>query len=116
MAASEILGITNSYPVGFFRHKRRTALQPLNLTVEEGETFGFLGPNGAGKTTTLKILMGIGFPNSGQARILGHHFHDPELQKQIGFLPDQPYFYDYLTAPELLDYVAQLSCLAKAQR
>ncbi len=52
MAAIEILGITKSYPVGFFRHKLRTALQPLTLKVEEGETFGFLGPNGAGKTTT----------------------------------------------------------------
>ncbi len=91
MPAIEILGITKSYPVGFFRHKLRTALQPLNLTVEEGETFGFLGPNGAGKTTTLKILMGIVFPNSGEARILGHHFHDPEIKKQIGFLPEQPY-------------------------
>src|SRR5260370_10126778 len=116
MPAIEILGITKSYPVGFFRHKRRTALQPLNLTVEEGETFGFLGPNGAGKTTTLKILMGIVFPNSGEARILGHHFHDPEIKKQIGFLPEQPYFYDYLSAPELLDYYAQLSGVAKEQR
>ena len=116
MPAIEILGITKSYPVGFFRHKLRTALQPLNLTVEEGETFGFLGPNGAGKTTTLKILMGIVFPNSGEARILGHHFHDPEIKKQIGFLPEQPYFYDYLSAPELLDYYAQLSGVAKEQR
>ncbi len=116
MAAIEILGITKSYPVGFFRHKLRTALQPLTLKVEEGETFGFLGPNGAGKTTTLKILMGIVFPNSGEARILGHHFHDPEIKKQIGFLPEQPYFYDYLSAPELLDYYAQLSGVAKEQR
>jgi ABC-2 type transport system ATP-binding protein len=116
MPAIEILGITKSYPVGFFRHKRRTALQSLNLTVEEGETFGFLGPNGAGKTTTLKILMGIVFPTSGEARILGHHFHDPEIKKQIGFLPEQPYFYDYLSAPELLDYYAQLSGVPKEQR
>jgi len=67
MAAIEILGITKSYPVGFFRHKLRTALQPLTLKVEEGETFGFLGPNGAGKTTTLKILMGIVFSTSSEA-------------------------------------------------
>src|SRR5258708_32357168 len=116
MPAIEILGITKSYTVGFFRNKLRTALQPLNLTVAEGETFGFLGPNGAGKTTTLKILMGIVFPTSGEARILGHHFHDPEIKKKGGFLPEQPYFYDYLSAPELLDYYAQLSVVAKEQR
>ena len=116
MPAIEILGITKSYTVGFFRNKLRTALQPLNLTVAEGETFGFLGPNGAGKTTTLKILMGIVFPTSGEARILGHHFHDPEIKKKVGFLPEQPYFYDYLSAPELLDYYAQLSGVAKEQR
>ncbi len=116
MPALEILGITKSYTVGFFRHKLKTALQPLNLTVEEGETFGFLGPNGAGKTTTLKILMGIVFPTSGEARILDRHFHDPEIKKQIGFLPEQPYFYDYLSAPELLDYYAQLSGVPKERR
>jgi ABC-2 type transport system ATP-binding protein len=76
--------------------------------MEEGEIFGFLGPNGAGKTTTLKLLMGIVFPTSGSARILGHDFHDPDIKRQIGFLPEQPYFYDYLSAPELLGYYAQL--------
>jgi ABC-2 type transport system ATP-binding protein len=77
--------------------------------VEEGEVFGFLGPNGAGKTTTLKILMGLVFPTAGTARILGHTWTDPEVKAQIGFLPEQPYFYDYLTAHELLDYYSQLS-------
>jgi ABC-2 type transport system ATP-binding protein len=84
-------------------------LRRLNLTVATGETFGFLGPNGAGKTTTLKLLMGIIFPSSGSATILGKDFHDPEIKRKIGFLPEQPYFYDYLSAPELLDYYAQLS-------
>ncbi|HYL92892.1 MAG TPA: ABC transporter ATP-binding protein [Alphaproteobacteria bacterium] len=87
----------------------KPALLPVHLSVEEGETFGFLGPNGAGKTTTLKLLMGLIFPSSGSARILGLDYHDPEVKRQVGFLPEQPYFYDYLTAPELLDYYAQLS-------
>jgi ABC-2 type transport system ATP-binding protein len=79
------------------------------LTVEPGEIFGFLGPNGAGKTTTLKMLMGLVFPTAGTARILGKEWTDPQVKAQIGFLPEQPYFYDYLTAHELLDYYGQLS-------
>src|SRR5258708_2144763 len=114
--ALEILGLAKSYAVGFLRKTLRPALQPLHLTVEEGETFGFLGPNGAGKTTTLKLLMGIVFPTSGSARILGHDLRDPDIKKQIGFLPEQPYFYDYLSAPELLDYYAQLCGVAPGTR
>jgi len=116
MAALEILGLTKSYPVGFWRKTLRPALHPLHLTVNEGETFGFLGPNGAGKTTTLKILMGIIFPSAGSANILGRDFRDPEVKREIGFLPEQPYFYDYLTAQELLDYYAQLSGVSQAER
>jgi ABC-2 type transport system ATP-binding protein len=95
--------------VGFWRKRPKRALQPLHLTVEDGEIFGFLGPNGAGKTTTLKMLMGLVFPTAGTARILGKDWTDPEVKAQIGFLPEQPYFYDYLTAHELLDYYGQLS-------
>ena len=84
-------------------------LRPLDLKVEEGEIFGFLGPNGAGKTTTLKLLMGLIFPTAGSARILGMEIDDPRMKAQIGFLPEQPYFYDYLTARELLEYYGQLS-------
>src|SRR5580693_5275967 len=109
MAAIEILGLEKTYMVGFWRKRPKRALQPLHLTVEEGEIFGFLGPNGAGKTTTLKMLMGLVFPTAGTARILGHDWTDPEVKAQIGFLPEQPYFYDYLTAHELLDYYGQLS-------
>jgi ABC-2 type transport system ATP-binding protein len=116
MAALEILGLAKSYSVGFWRKTLRPALHPLNLTVKEGETFGFLGPNGAGKTTTLKLLMGIIFPTSGSAKILGRDFRDPQVKRDIGFLPEQPDFYDYLTAPELLDYYAQLSGVAEAER
>jgi ABC-2 type transport system ATP-binding protein len=109
MAAIEILGLEKTYRVGFWHQRPKRALQPLHLTVEEGEIFGFLGPNGAGKTTTLKMLMGLVFPTAGTARILGRDWNDPEVKAQIGFLPEQPYFYDYLTAHELLTYYAQLS-------
>jgi ABC-2 type transport system ATP-binding protein len=81
----------------------------LHLAIEDGEIFGFLGPNGAGKTTTLKMLMGLVFPSGGGARILGMDLDDPRMKAQIGFLPEQPYFYDYLTARELLTYYGQLS-------
>ncbi|HEY6249987.1 MAG TPA: ABC transporter ATP-binding protein [Candidatus Angelobacter sp.] len=116
MAALEILGLAKSYPTGFWRKTLKPALQPLHLTVNEGESFGFLGPNGAGKTTTLKLLMGIIFPTSGTARILGHDFHDPQIKREIGFLPEQPYFYDYLSAAELLDYYARLSGVLDDER
>lgn len=116
MAAIEILGLEKTYMVGFWRKRPKQALQPLHLTVEAGEIFGFLGPNGAGKTTTLKMLMGLVFPTAGTARILGKEWTDPEVKAQIGFLPEQPYFYDYLTAHELLDYYGQLSGVAAKDR
>ncbi|MGA7219883.1 MAG: ABC transporter ATP-binding protein [Candidatus Sulfotelmatobacter sp.] len=109
MPAIEILGLEKTYSVGFWRKRPRRALHPLELSVEEGEIFGFLGPNGAGKTTTLKLLMGLVFPTGGSARILGREWTDPSVKAQIGFLPEQPYFYDYLTAHELLEYYGQLS-------
>jgi ABC-2 type transport system ATP-binding protein len=109
MTAIEILSLEKTYEVGFWRKRPKRALHPLNLTVEDGEIFGFLGPNGAGKTTTLKMLMGLVFPTGGTARILGMELDDPRMKAQIGFLPEQPYFYDYLTARELLKYYGQLS-------
>lgn len=109
MSAIEILGLEKTYNVGFWRKRPKLALRPLHLHVEDGEIFGFLGPNGAGKTTTLKLLMGLVFPTGGSARILGMEINDPRMKAQIGFLPEQPYFYDYLTASELLEYYAQLS-------
>ena len=109
MAAIEILGLEKTYSVGFWRKRPKCALKPLRLTVENGEIFGFLGPNGAGKTTTLKMLVGLSFPTSGTARILGMELDDPKMKAQIGFLPEQPYFYDYLTARELLNYYGHLS-------
>jgi len=116
MSAIEILGLEKTYSAGLWRKRQRCALRPLHLNVEAGEVFGFLGPNGAGKTTTLKLLMGLVFPSGGSARILGREIHDPRMKAQIGFLPEQPYFYDYLTANELLEYYAQLSGVATQER
>lgn len=115
MPAIEILGLEKVYSVGFWRKRLKRALHPLNLAIEDGEIFGFLGPNGAGKTTTLKMLMGLVFPSGGSARILGLPLDDPRMKAQIGFLPEQPYFYDYLTASELLRYYGQLSGVASDQ-
>ena len=112
MPAIEIVALEKTYSVGFWRKRPKHALKPLHLTVEQGEIFGFLGPNGAGKTTTLKMLMGLVFPSGGSARILGMDIDDPRMKAQIGFLPEQPYFYDYLTASELLEYYGRLSGVA----
>ncbi len=116
MAAIEILGLEKTYSIGFWRKRPKHALRPLNLAIEDGEIFGFLGPNGAGKTTTLKLLMGLIFPTAGSARILGMAIDDPRMKAQIGFLPEQPYFYDYLTARELLEYYGQLSGIEAKHR
>jgi ABC-2 type transport system ATP-binding protein len=116
MHALEIQGLAKDYAVGFWKKTSRTALKALHLNITQGETFGFLGPNGAGKTTTLKLLMGIIFPTSGTATILGRDIGDPEVKRKVGFLPEQPYFYDYLSAPELLDYYARLSGVSAGAR
>jgi ABC-2 type transport system ATP-binding protein len=116
MPAIEILGFEKTYMVGFWRKRPKCALSPLHLTVRDGEIFGFLGPNGAGKTTTLKLLMGLVFPTAGSARLLGQEWTDPRVKAQIGFLPEQPYFYDHLTAHELLNYYAQLSGVPGKER
>jgi len=114
--AIEITGLTKDFPVGFWRTRMRRSLDDLTLRVEDGEIFGFLGPNGAGKTTTLKLLMGLIFPTSGTARIRGQSIKDVSMHRDIGYLPEQPYFYDYLTARELLDYYARFSNYTAAER
>jgi ABC-2 type transport system ATP-binding protein len=116
MVALEILGLEKTYQVGFWRKKRKIGIKSLWLEVREGEVFGFLGPNGAGKTTTLKMLMGLIFPTAGSARIFGRDWRDPAVRAHIGFLPEQPYFYDHLTPAELLDYYGALSGLSAADR
>jgi len=114
--AIEIQGLTKDYPVGFWRKRMRRSLDDLSLRVEEGEIFGFLGPNGAGKTTTLKLLLRLIFPTAGTARILGRPVGDVAMHRDIGYLPEQPYFYDYLTARELLDYYARFSGYSASDR
>jgi ABC-2 type transport system ATP-binding protein len=107
-AAIHIEGLTKDYAVGFWRRRPYRALDRLTLTIPQSEVFGFLGPNGAGKTTTLKLLMQLIFPTAGRAEILGRPVGDVEVRKRIGYLPENPSFYDYLTAEELLTYFAQL--------
>jgi ABC-2 type transport system ATP-binding protein len=100
--------LTKDYPIGFWRKRPYRALDSLTLDVEAGEVFGFLGPNGAGKTTTLKLLMQLVYPTSGHAEILGRPVGDLSVKQRIGYLPENPYFYDHLTAEELLVYYASL--------
>ena len=119
---SEILAIRTENLTKEFRGgsliRRRSilALEGLNLHVNRGEIFGYLGPNGAGKTTTFKLLLGLIFPTAGEAWILGKHIKDVRVKKHTGFLPEQPYFYDYLTAEEFLDFYAQLFAFDKKTR
>ncbi len=89
------------------------ALKDLTLGVEEGEIFGFLGPNGAGKTTTIKILLGLIFPTAGRAWVLGKDLWDTSVKYDISFVPDSPYFYDFLTAEELLRFYGKLFGIQK---
>jgi ABC-2 type transport system ATP-binding protein len=107
-AAIETESLTKDYLVGFWRPRPYRALDALTLSIGTGEVFGFLGPNGAGKSTTLKLLMQLIYPTSGEARILGKPVGDVAVKQRIGFLAENPYFYDYLTAEEVLAYFARL--------
>src|SRR5690349_22290285 len=115
-AAIRIDELTKDYAVGFWRKRPYRALDRLSLEVQPGEIFGFLGPNGAGKTTTLKLLMQLIFPSSGHAEILGRPVGDVSARRRLGYLPENPSFYDYLTAEELLTYFAELFGYAAAER
>jgi ABC-2 type transport system ATP-binding protein len=114
--AIETQNLTKDYPHGFLHLKKKTSLEDLTMQVEDGEVFGFLGPNGAGKSTTIKLLMGIIFPTAGSARILGKPVSDVAMHRDIGYLPEQPYFYDYLTAAEVLDYFARFHNFTATER
>jgi ABC-2 type transport system ATP-binding protein len=109
-------GLSKHYSVGFWRPRPYIALDGLDLHVAQGEVFGFLGPNGAGKTTTLKLLMQLIFPTSGRAEILGRPVGDVAVRRRIGYLPENPFFYDNLTAEELLTYFASLFGYRGAER
>ncbi|OEU64443.1 MAG: ABC transporter ATP-binding protein [Desulfuromonadales bacterium C00003094] len=94
------------------RGKKVEALRDLSLTVVPGEVFGFLGPNGSGKSTTIKILMGLIRPNAGEAQIFGVSIDDPASRRRVGFLPENPAFYDFLTAREYLRFVGESFALS----
>jgi ABC-2 type transport system ATP-binding protein len=114
--AIETENLSKEYPHGFLHLKKKTSLEGLTLQVEDGEVFGLLGPNGAGKSTTIKLLMGIIFPTAGSARIFGKPVGDVGMHRDLGYLPEQPYFYDYLTAAEVLDYFARFHGYSAAER
>ncbi|MBI4640615.1 MAG: ABC transporter ATP-binding protein [Candidatus Tectomicrobia bacterium] len=107
MSVIELRQVSKEYRSGFLMKKVK-ALDNLTLSIEEGETFGYIGPNGAGKTTTFKILMGLIYPTSGTVRLFERDIRDITVKQSIGFLPEAPYFYDYLTAGEFLDFYGQL--------
>ena len=105
-------GLVKDFRVGLGLRRKRV-LDGISFSVREGEIFGFVGPNGAGKTTTLKILMGLIFATAGRAAIAGHDVRETEFRSRVGFLPENPYFYDYLTGREILQFYARLSGLSR---
>ena len=115
-AAVRTRALSKDFLVGFWRPKPYRALDSLSIDVARGDVFGFLGPNGAGKTTTLKLLMQLVFPTSGDVEILGRPAGDVDVRRRIGYLPENPYFYDHLTAEELLDYYGRLFGMPAADR
>jgi ABC-2 type transport system ATP-binding protein len=107
--------LSKTFRVGFLQ-RRVEAVRGLNLEVESGEIFGFLGPNGAGKTTTIKMLLSLIYPSAGTATLLGQPIGDVKTRSRIGFLPEQPYFYDYLAGREFLDFFSRFFDLEPAVR
>lgn len=114
--AVEIKNLSKDYETGFLIKKRVRALDDLTLNVKPGQIFGFLGGNGAGKTTTIKTLMRLQFPTEGSAKILGHDISNVQMHRRIGYCPENPYFYDYLSALEVMDYFGELLGYDKATR
>lgn len=104
----QIEGLSKTYRTGFLM-KPKQALSSIDLQVKAGEIFGFIGPNGAGKSTTIKILTGLLRPSSGKANVLGQSCNDVRSRKELGYLPEHPYFYDYLSGYELLRFYGSLA-------
>ena len=111
----EVTSLVKTYRTPFVRRKVE-ALRGVTFDVERGQIFGFVGPNGAGKTTTIRTLMGLIRPTSGGARLLGQAVPSRAARARVGFLPESPYFYDYLTVPELLDLAGRLFGIPPAVR
>ncbi|HEY5948086.1 MAG TPA: ABC transporter ATP-binding protein [Kofleriaceae bacterium] len=114
-AAIDVRDLRKTYRTPL-RRKKVEALRGVTFKVERGQIFGFVGPNGAGKTTTIRTLMGLLRPTSGSAMILGHAIPSRAARFKVGFLPETPYFYDYLTVSELLDLAGRLFGLSHAER
>jgi ABC-2 type transport system ATP-binding protein len=111
----EIRDVRKSFRLGFIP-RTRDVLKGISFSVAPGEIFGYLGPNGSGKTSTIKCVLGLIFPDGGTIKLCGRSPLDPQAKAGLGFLPENPYFYDYLTAAEFLDFYAQLFGLPKAER
>ena len=107
-AAVETFELKKVYRAGFWLNQKVVSLKGCTLKVQKGETFGLLGPNGAGKTTLLKTLLGVTRPTSGRGWLLGEPLGDRAVKQRIGYLPENPYFYDYLTGWEILKFTAGL--------
>jgi len=114
-SAIKIEGLTKEY-LNKTTGKMVRAVDDLHLEVYRGEIFGFLGPNGAGKTTTIKMLLGLIFPTKGDAWIFGKPIGDVSVKKQIAYLPESPYFYEYLTGRQVLDFYARLFGVPAGER
>lgn len=113
--AIETINLAKTY-VDFFGRREVKAVKNLSLTVNKGEICGLLGPNGSGKTTTMKLLLGLIFPSSGEARVLGRPAHDVKVKHRIGFLPEESYLYRFLNAEETLDFYGQLFSISGKER
>ena len=109
-------GLTKSYRVGHIRQSLRPALVDLDLEVRQGEVLGYVGPNGSGKTTTLKLLTGLLRPDAGEVRFFGEPLESRAWRHRVGYLPEHPYLYDYLTPAEYLDYAGRLFGIPGAER
>src|SRR4051812_10908440 len=114
--AVHISELSKDYKTGFLKKKTVRALDGLSLSVRSGQIFGFLGGNGAGKTTTIKILMGLLYPSCGKAEIFGKDISEVTVHRQIGYCPENPYFYDYLTPLELMNYFGEIFSLPSSKR
>jgi ABC-2 type transport system ATP-binding protein len=115
-AAVRAEGLSKEFRFGLFRKTRRAALKNVGFEIQRGEIFGYLGPNGSGKTTTLKIIFGLLFPDSGSLTLLGHAHSDRTWRYKAGYLPEHPYFYDYLSPSEYLDYAGRLVGMTAGDR
>ena len=113
--AIQIENLKKSFRLGFIP-KTKEILKGISLSVKEGEIFGYLGPNGAGKTTTIKCLLGLIFPDNGTIKIFGQPHLSTRARQSLGFLPENPYFYDYLTAREFLEFYADLFGLGRKEK